>query len=147
VSADVYKNHRFRLRWDDHYVAGFRRLAAPSRTAEVVKIRTGNDPTVRKAPGTADYDPIAMEHGITVDADFEAWADAAWSGAAGLGALRRDLSIDVFDEHDEPIASYEVRRAWVSQFQALAQLDGEANGLAIQHLRIENEGWLRSVTP
>jgi phage tail-like protein len=117
VSVDVYKSHRFCLRWNDHHVAAFRRLAALSRTAEVVKIRPGNDPTVRKSSGTADYDPIAMEHGITVDADFETWANASWSGAAAIATLRRELSIDVFDERNHLVASYEVHRAWVSQFR------------------------------
>jgi phage tail-like protein len=147
VSVDVYKRHRYRVRWEGDDVAAFRRLAALSRTAEVVKMRSGSDPTVRKVPGVADYDAIVLEHGITVDADFEIWAHAAWRGAGALGALRRNLSIDVYDEGNDLIASYDVYRAWVSQFQAVPELDGQANALAIQHVRIENEGWLRSMTP
>jgi phage tail-like protein len=139
----MYKSHRYRLRWEDHDVAAFHRLTALSRTAEVVKIRSGGgDPTVRKAPGVADYDAIIVEHGITVDADFETWANAAWSGAAALATLRRDLSIDVFNERNHRVASYEVHRAWVSQFQALPDVDADTNAVAIESLRIENEGWL-----
>jgi phage tail-like protein len=148
VSVDIYKRHKYRLRWDGHDVAAFRRLAVLSRTAEVVKFRAGGDPTVRKSPAAADYDPIVLEHGITVDADFETWANAAWrGGAAAVGTLRRDLSIDVYDERNDLSASYDVHRAWVSQFQALPELDGQSNALGIQHVRIENEGWLRSPTP
>jgi phage tail-like protein len=84
VSVDLYKRHRYRLRWDGRDVAAFRPLTALSRTAEVLKIRAGGDPSVRKAPGVADYDPIVVEHGITADAEFQAWADAAWNGAVAL---------------------------------------------------------------
>ena len=147
MSVDVYASYRFRLRWDGHHVAAFRRLAALGRTAEVVKMRSGSDPTVRKAPGVADYDPIVVQHGITVDAGFEAWTDAAWAGGAAPGALRRDLSIDVFDEGNEQIASFEVHRAWVSENRAVPDLDAQSDAVAIEHIRIENEGWRRGPMP
>jgi hypothetical protein len=52
----------------------------------------------------------------------------------------------VYDESNDLIASYDVHRAWVSQLQAQRELDGQANALAIQHVRIETEGWMRSPT-
>jgi phage tail-like protein len=36
-----------------------------------------------------------------------------------------------------------VFRCWVSEFQALPDLDANANAVAIQHLKLENEGWTR----
>ena len=34
-------------------------------------------------------------------------------------------------------------RCWVSEFQALPELDANANAVAIQYIRLENEGWER----
>jgi hypothetical protein len=36
-----------------------------------------------------------------------------------------------------------VYRCWVSEYQALPDLDANANAIAIQHLKLENEGWER----
>jgi len=34
-------------------------------------------------------------------------------------------------------------RCWVSEFQALPDLDAGANAIAIEHIKLENEGWER----
>ena len=34
-------------------------------------------------------------------------------------------------------------RCWVSEYQASPDLDANVNEVAIQHIRLENEGWLR----
>ena len=39
--------------------------------------------------------------------------------------------------------SYKVFRCWVSEFQAQPDLDANANAVAIQTLKLENEGWER----
>ena len=39
--------------------------------------------------------------------------------------------------------TYKVYRCWVSEFQALPDLDANANAVAIQHIKLENEGWER----
>ena len=39
--------------------------------------------------------------------------------------------------------SYRVFRAWVSEYQALPELDANANAVAIQSIKLENEGWER----
>ena len=39
--------------------------------------------------------------------------------------------------------SYKVYRAWVSEYQALPDLDANANAVAIQHIKLENEGFER----
>ena len=36
---------------------------------------------------------------------------------------------------------YIVHRCWVSEFQALPDLDAGANAIAIEHIKLENEGW------
>ena len=34
----------------------------------------------------------------------------------------------------------------MSEYQALPELDANANAVAIQHIKLENEGWVRDTT-
>ncbi|MBO0654487.1 phage tail protein [Streptomyces triculaminicus] len=147
---DPYKNFKFRVRWDGRYVAGVSKVSALKRTTEVVKHRDGGDPsTSRKSPGRTEYEAITLERGVTHDTDFEQWANKVWNFGSALGSetslkdFRKDLVIEVYNEAGQLVLAYKVFRAWVSEFQALPDLDANANAVAIQHLKLENEGWER----
>jgi phage tail-like protein len=147
---DPYKNFKFRVRWDGNVVAGVSKVSAFKRTTEVVKHREGGDPsTSRKSPGRTEYEAITLERGVTHDVDFEQWANKVWNFGSGLGAevslkdFRKDITIEVYNEAGQLVIAYKVFRAWVSEFQALPDLDANANAVAIQHLKLENEGWER----
>jgi len=147
---DPYKNFKFRLRWDGRYVAGISKVSALKRTTEVVRHREGGDPsTSRKSPGRTEYDPITLERGVTHDLDFEAWASKVWQLHAALGSevsladFRKDIILDFYNEAGQLAISYQIFRCWVSEYQALPELDANANAVAIQHIRLENEGWQR----
>jgi len=147
---DPYKNFKFRVRWDGKVVAGVSKVSALKRTTEVVKHREGGDPsTSRKSPGRTEYEAITLERGVTHDVEFEQWANKVWNFGSGLGAevslqdFRKDLTVEVYNEAGQLVLSYKVFRAWVSEFQALPDLDANANAVAIQHLKLENEGWER----
>ena len=147
---DPYKNFKFRIRWDGHYVAGLSKCSALKRTTEVVEHREGGDPsTSHKSPGRNKFEAITLERGVTHDTDFEAWANKVWNFGSGLGAevslrdFRKVVIIDVYNEAGQLALSYKVYRAWVSEFQALPDLDANANAVAIQHIKLENEGWER----
>lgn len=147
---DPYKNFKFRVRWDGRHVAGVSKISALKRMTEVVKFRDGgSNSTSRKSPGRTEYEAITLERGVTHDTEFEAWANRVWDVSAGQGAemslknFRRDLIIDLYNEAGQLALSYKVLRAWVSEFQALPELDANANAVAIQSIKIENEGWER----
>ena len=147
---DPYKNFKFRVKWDGRYVAGVSKVSALKRTTEVVKHRDGGDPsTSRKSPGRTEFDAITLERGVTHDPEFEAWAAKVWQVGAGLGSevslkdFRKDVIIDFYNEAGQLAISYKVFRAWVSEYQALPDLDANANAVAIQHIKLENEGWVR----
>jgi phage tail-like protein len=147
---DPYKNFKFRVRWDNRYVAGVSKVGALKRTTEVVKHREGGDPSSsRKSPGRTEYEAITLERGVTHDTEFEKWANKVWNYGSGLGAetslkdFRKDLVIEVYNEAGQLALAYKVYRAWVSEFQALPDLDANANAVAIQHLKLENEGFER----
>lgn len=147
---DPYKNFKFRIRWDGRYVAGMSKVGLLKRTTEVVKHREGGDPSSRrKSPGRTEYDAITLERGVTHDVAFEQWANKVWQVNAGLGAevslqtFRKDITIEVYNEAGQLAIAYKVYRCWVSEYQALPDLDANANAVAIQHIKLENEGWER----
>jgi phage tail-like protein len=147
---DPYKNFKFRVKWDGRYVAGISKVTGMKKTTEVVKHREGGDPSSsRKSPGRTEFEAISLDRGVTHDTEFEKWANKVWNFGAGLGAevslkdFRKDIIIDLYNEAGQLAISYKVYRCWVSEYQALPDLDANANAVAIQHLKLENEGWER----
>ncbi len=147
---DPYKNFKFRVKWDGRYVAGISKVGAMKRSTEPVEHREGGDPsTTRKSPGRTKFEAITLERGVTHDTEFEKWANKVWNFGSGLGAevslkdFRKDLIIEVYNEAGQLAIAYKVFRCWVSEYQALPDLDANANAVAIQTLKLENEGWER----
>ncbi|MGE5793559.1 MAG: phage tail protein [Bacteroidota bacterium] len=147
---DPYKNFKFRVKWDGRYVAGVSKVGALKRSIEMVEHREGGDPsTSRKSPGRAKFEAITLERGVTHDVEFERWANKVWNFGSGLGAevslrdFRKDIIIEVYNEAGQLALAYKVYRCWVSEFQALPDLDANANAVAIQTIKLENEGWER----
>jgi phage tail-like protein len=149
---DPYKNFKFRVKWDGRYVAGISKVSAMKRTTEVVKHREGGDPSInRKSPGRTEFEAITLERGVTHDTEFEKWANKVWNYGSGPGGevslkdFRKDLIIELYNEAGQLAIAYKVFRCWVSEFQALPDLDANANAVAISRLKLENEGWERDV--
>ncbi|CAN7560275.1 phage tail protein [Variovorax sp. LjRoot290] len=147
---DPYKNFKFRVKWDGRYVAGISKVGALKRSTEPVEHREGGDPSsTRKSPGRTKFEAITLERGVTHDVEFERWANKVWNFGSGLGAevslanFRKDLIIEVYNEAGQLAIAYKVFRCWVSEYQALPDLDANANAVAIQTLKLENEGWER----
>ena len=150
---DPYKNFKFRVKWDGKYVAGVSRISALTRSTEVVEHREGGDPSMfRKSPGQTKFDPITLERGVTHDTAFEDWANLIYRLGAALGSqeglkdFRKDIIIEFYNEAGQLALAYKVYRCWVSEYQALPILDAAANAVAIQHIKLENEGWERDTT-
>lgn len=57
--------------------------------------------------------------------------------------LPQDLIIEVYNEAGQLAIAYKLYRCWPSEYQALPELDAGANAVAIQTLKLENEGWER----
>jgi len=147
---DPYKNFKFRVKWDGRYVAGISKVGALKRTTEVVEHREGGDPsTGHKSPGRNKFEAISLERGVTHDPEFEKWAQKVWNLGSGLGAevslkdFRKDIIIELYNEAGQLAIAYNVFRCWVSEYQALPELDANANAVAIEMMKLENEGWER----
>jgi len=150
---DPYKNFKFKVKWDGRYVAGLSKMSALKRPTEVIRHREGGDPsTSRKSPGNTEYEAITLERGVTHDPEFEMWANKVWNFGTGLGSevslkdFRKDIILEVYNEAGQKVLAYKIYRCWVSEYQALPELDANANAIAIQTIKIENEGWERDTS-
>jgi len=145
---DPYKNFKFCVKWDGRYVAGISKVSPLRRTTEVVSHREGGDPsTSRKSPGRTEYDAVTLERGVTHDTEFEEWANKVWDlhsvPEVSLEDFRKDVILEVYNEAGQLAIAYRLYRCWPSEYQALAELDANANAVFIESLKLENEGWKR----
>ena len=148
--TDPYKNFNFKVKWDGAYVAGMIKVSTLRRTTQVVEHREGGSPNVvRKSPGATLFDAITLERELTHDTAFEDWANQvlkAGSPATSTGDFRKDIVIDCFNEAGQKVLSYKIYRCWVSEYRALPDLDTNATAIAVEHIRLECEGWERDLS-
>ena len=147
---DPYKNFKFRVKWDGKYVAGVNKVGGLRRITDVIVHREGGDPSnSRKSPGRTEYEPITLDRGVTHDNAFEQWANLVSNYAGGSGNemslknFRKDITIDLYNEAGQLVFSYHVFRCWVSEYQALPDLDANSGAVAIERIILQNEGWER----
>jgi phage tail-like protein len=145
---DPYRNFKFKIKWDNVYVAGLSKCSALKKTTESSDWREGGDPSSsRKLPGKTSYEAITLEAGVTHDTAFEDWANLVnnFEGDASMSLknFRKDVTIDVFNLQGSKVLSYIVHRCWVSEYQSLPELDASGNAVMIQTIKLENEGWER----
>lgn len=143
---DPYKNFKFRVKWDNRIVAALSKMSAVKRTTEVIEWRVAADPShIRKLPGRTKFEPITLEAGLTHDRQFLEWADQVnnplGDAAVSLLNYRKEVTIEVLNMQGTPVMAFILRRAWVSEFQALPEMDANANAVAIQTLKLEYEGF------
>jgi phage tail-like protein len=145
---DPYKSYRFLVYFGQSTsaVAAVSKISALKRSSDVIEYSEGGNNIVLKALGRTKYEPITLERGLTQDNDFITWADAAQKLDQGhpttsLANLRREIRIQLLNEEGQPVHGYIVHRCWVSEFQALPDLDAGATAVAIEHIKLENEGW------
>lgn len=150
---DPYKTFHFLVYFEKSTtpVAGVSKVTGLKRTTDMVEYKEGGNLLSRKGILRTKYDDITLERGVTHDTDFEDWANAAQVLDKGVASrslknLRRELRIDLLNEEGQPVLRYLVHRCWVSEFQALPDLDAGANVYAIEHIKLVHEGWERDLS-
>ncbi|WP_435592824.1 phage tail protein [Nocardia sp. bgisy118] len=148
---DPYLGFRFKIVVDGQPVAGLSKCSALKRTTEVTAWYEGGDSSgPHQIPGKTKYDPITLEAGVTHDTTFEAWANKVnnFQGdpAMSLATFRKNISIEVYNLQGKKVLAYNVFRCWVSEYQALPQLDAAGNAVMISTIKLENEGWVRDTS-
>ena len=63
-----------------------------------------------------------------------------------LANFRKDIYLEFYNEAGQLVIAYKIYRCWVSEYQALPDLDANANAIAIEHIKLENEGWERDTS-
>jgi len=147
---DPYKNMKFLVKWDGRTVAGVSKVSALKRSTEIVTHREGGDPSSsRLSPSLWKYEPITLERGVTHDLEFEDWANKVYSVEGGivltLKDFRKDIMIQLLNEQGVVAKAYKIFRCWVSEYQALPELDANGHAVAFEHVVIQNEGWVRDL--
>jgi len=150
---DPYKSFNFRVKWDGAYIPAITRVSGLLRRTQVVMNREGGDPSSsRKSTGITQFEPITLERGLTDDPSFENWANLVWQYGAALGSemslneFRKDIYIELYNEAGQLVKAYKVFRCWPSEYRALPELDANGNAIAIEHIKLENEGWERDTS-
>ncbi|HJS64235.1 MAG TPA: phage tail protein [Nitrososphaeraceae archaeon] len=150
---DPYKNFKFKVKWDGKYIAGINKISGLKRTTEVIEHRErGDASTSRKSAGVITYESIILERGVTHDLDFENWASKVWhfdptpGTDASLKDFRKDVILELFNEAGELIMAYKIYRCWISEYQALPELDANSNAIAIESIKLQNEEWERDTS-
>src|SRR5215469_5150780 len=151
---DPYKNYRFLVYFEQSTtpVAAVSKVTGGfKRSSDVIEYKEGGNALIRKGLGRTKYDPITLERGVTHDKDFEDWANAAQvldkgAPSQSLKNLRKEIHIELLNEEGQPVHRYIVHRCWVSEYQALSDLDAGGNAVALEHVKLENEGWEHDLT-
>jgi phage tail-like protein len=144
---DPYKNFRFRVSWDGTLVAALSKMSAIKKTTEAIEWRAAADAgIVRKQPGRTKFEAVSFEQGLTHDRKFFEWANQVnnpvGEAANSLLAYRKTVRVEVLNMQGTPVMAFNLLRAWASEFQALPEMDANANAVAIQSLKVEYENFV-----
>ena len=63
-----------------------------------------------------------------------------------LADFRKDIYLEFYNEAGQLVIAYKIYRCWVSEYQAMPDLDANANAIAIEHIKLENEGFERDTS-
>lgn len=146
---DPYRNFKFKVIIDKIPVAGLSKCSALKKTTEVTDWHEAGDAgPAHKLPGKTSFEAITLEAGVTHDTTFEDWANMVnvyGSDAMSLKNFRKDITIKVCNLQGTTVMSYNVYNCWVSEYQALPELDASGNAVMIRTIKLENEGWERDI--
>lgn len=153
---DPYKNFKFRVKWDGKPISGISKISGLKRSTDVAAPRIGDTPAPNRGPiGRTKYEPITLQRGVTHDTSFEDWADLAIKqgaqpvSTASADSVMKDVTIELYNEAGQLVLAYIVHGCWPSEYGTLPNLGEDSNAVAIEHIKLENEGWERdaSVVP
>jgi phage tail-like protein len=142
----LYARFRYRIEMEGREVAGASNLSGLTAVGGIVKRLRPGYPSDATLNVRSEYESITIERGITHDREFESWSRTTSEGHGQDETLRRDIVIRQYDEAGEVVGAFRLLRCWVSEFQAVPDLDANANAVAIEHLKLEHEGWERDTS-
>lgn len=148
-AIDPLKNFKFTVSFaGEGIIAGVSKVSGLKRTTEVLSHRDGGMiSTVVHAPGQSKFEAITLERGITLNTQFEDWANKAFSplgdGGVELANFRRNIIINLNNLEGQPVRSWFVYGCWVSEYNATPELDANGNSFAFETIVLQNHGFQR----
>ena len=131
---DPYQNFKFRIMWDGTYVAG-------ASLINGIQPLTEGEIEAAEASGHLKHEPVVLEGVVSGDREFVAWAriEESTSPEPAHDGNPREIVIEQRNG-DTLQATYTLLQCWVSEFEALPDMDGNVNLIAIERLQLEHEG-------
>src|SRR5262249_6866586 len=82
---------------------------------------------------------VTFERGLTHDSNFEAWVNALVAPLPGNSypTAKRNFVVETMNEAAMVAQTYKLHQCWASAYQALPDLDANANAVAISLLKFE----------
>jgi len=116
-----FRNFKFHVYFEGKKdpVALVSKMSALKRTTEVVDWRSGGDSnSPRKLAGKTKYEPITLERGLSLDSDFEDWAQRVNNFDTHLAEndndFKKEMSIEILDLDGKVVLRYNIHSCWVS---------------------------------
>jgi len=143
-----YSNFKYLIFFEEKKepVAGMNKMSVLKRTNEILDWRMGgNSNTAHNLAGKTKYEPITFESGLSLDSDFEDWAQRVNNLDTQLAEndnnFKREMNIEILYLDRKVVLRYNIHSCWVSEYIAISDFDTNSNAILIQHLKLENEGW------
>ena len=140
---DPYKNFRFLVYFGQTTtpVAGVSKVGGLKRSTDPIEYKEGGNMIIRKGLGRTKYEAVTLERGVTHDRDFSEWANAAQAldkgqASQSLANLRKQVRLELLNEAGQPVQRFLLHRAWVSEYQALGEMDAGGNAVIIEHVKL-----------
>lgn len=136
---DPFGSFHFVVEIDGTTITGFTEVSGLEAEVEVVEYREGADPNPRKVAGLQKYSNITLKRGVTGDLSLWNWMQSILSGKPD----RRNISVILLNESRNPVARWNVVRAWPAKYQ-VPSLSASANELGMESLELTHEGLVRA---
>lgn len=156
-TADVnrrnpYPNFKFRVYFGKDLVVGASKVSALTKTVAVAKFRSGGDASGPiLSPLATEYAPVTIDIPLTPSTFADTKSELMGKPSAipgkgmemSLGQYRGELIVELMNEAGQPVVQYQLFDCWVSEFQALPELDANNGAIAVQHLVVQYHGFER----
>ena len=152
---DPYKTYRFLVYFGTRTspVAAVSKVSGLKRSSDVIEYKEGGNAIILKGLGRTKYEPITLERGVTHDTDFDDLGQRRAGARQGLAqhVARRTCA------SESCASSCSTRRASRCSATSCTAAGSRStrrcpistparNAIAIEHIKLENEGWEHDTT-
>ncbi len=134
----------FGLEFQGVVTGAFRECTGLGSENEVVEYKASaakGEMVIKKVPGRLKWNNITLKRGITDTMDMWKWRKLVEQG--DMTAARKNGTVTMFNQKNEPIAKWDFVNAWPSKLTG-PSANAANNEVAIEELEITHEGYERT---